>query len=67
MVPQAKPGFLIGEGPNHKLHALHAMTSSQFFERRTFVGQRCRRMEDQGPWPGLPKLKSENVETGRRV
>ena len=30
----------------------HAMKSSEIFERGIFVGQKCRRMEDQKPWPG---------------
>ena len=58
-------------GANQKLHA---MKSSEIFERRIFVGQRYRRMEDQKPWPGLalnrefskgrglkPKVTSENI------
>ena len=48
-------------------HKLHAMTSSEIFERITFVGQRYRRMENQKPWSGLPKLKSESFNIGRRV
>ena len=32
-------------GPNHKSHA---MTSLEFFEKGTFVGQRYRRIKDQG-------------------
>ena len=37
-------------GANLKLHAIK---SSEIFERGIFVGQRYR-MEDQMPWPGLP-------------
>ena len=32
---QGVPGFLIGEGPNHKSHA---MTSSKIFKRGSFCG-----------------------------
>ena len=39
-------------GPNHKSHA---MTPSNIFERRNFVGQRHLRMEDQKPVPGVPR------------
>ena len=35
--------FLIGVGLNHKSHE---MTSSKFFQRGSFVGQKYRRMED---------------------
>ena len=35
-------------------HRSHAMTSSEIFEKKTFVGQRYRGTEDQmKPWPGL--------------
>ena len=37
-------------GPNGKLHA---MTLSKFFEKRLFIEQRYRRMEDQKPGFGL--------------
>ena len=56
--------FWLGEGENHKLHA---MTSSEMFEKRNFLGQRYRKMEEQKPWSGLPKLKRENVKHGRRM
>ena len=39
----AKPEFLVGGGLNHKSHE---MTSSKFFPKQVFVGQRYRRMED---------------------
>ena len=39
----AYPEFLIGGSLNYKSHA---MTSSIFFQKEVFVGQRYRRMED---------------------
>ena len=42
-------------GGNQKLHAIK---SSEIFERGIFGGQRYRRMEDQKSWPGLA-LKRE--------
>ena len=46
---------------------LHAMTSSKFFERGTFVRQRYLEFKTKSRGSGLKKLKSENVKTGRRV
>ena len=31
------------------------MTSLKFFEKKTFMGQKYRRMEDYKPLPGLPR------------
>ena len=41
--------------PNQKSHAIK---SSEFYERRTFVEQTYRRMEDQQPWSGLALTES---------
>ena len=46
-------------GANHKLHA---MTSSEIFERRTFPGAKIFRMEDQKPGLALDHVLAFNQD-----